>query len=609
MAKSNLIATGLPLPARSSGWLVLLLVLALFASLPGRGALAADPPRTRVPGLPWTESQFTYYAAAQPLEGVLREFARGFSLSAEIGSGLQSLVSGRFDRRSPTEFLDNLAAVHGFQWFVHAGTLYVSRTQEAQVKSIPVPRLEVGGALRRALTELQLLNERFGYTEIAQQQLVVVSGPPAYVRLIEKTLASWPVPTEELQVEVFRLKYASVDDRTILYRDREIRTPGVASILRNLIGETAGTSGGVAVTSVSRGPFSPVSAVNVDTLASREALAPSSSGGAAAGNSGAGAGAAASNASPSPVSTSTRASIQADSRLNALIVKDVAARMPIYRALIPQLDVRSPMIEIEAMIVDVNKNKLEELGISWYLSGNEGRGAAAFGSINLVPGAGTLSLFGGPSGSRVDLSGSSVVLPDAGRFFLSRVRALEQTGDASIQARPSILTAENLGAVLDLSETFYIETTSERTAIVTPVTAGTSLRVTPRLVREGERQFVRLNVDIEDGQIQANNPVGNIPTVRRGSVSTEAMLSLESSLLIGGYSSTQTVAGQDKVPLLGDIPLIGSLFSTTSQQVQQRERLFMIRARLVDETRVAAEPPAPAPRAPESPAPAPAEPR
>jgi type III secretion protein C len=194
-----------------------------------------------------------------------------------------------------------------------------------------------------------------------------------------------------------------------------------------------------------------------------------------------------------------------------------------------------------------------------------------------------LSLFGGAAGSQLDMTtGSSVVLPNAGRYFVARVRALEQTGDASIQARPSVLTAENLGAILDLSETFYIETRSERVALVTPVTVGTSLRVTPRLIRDGDLSSVRLMVDIEDGKIQAQNPVGNIPTVRRGSVSTEASLALDESLLVGGYSSTQAVTGRDKMPILGDIPLIGNLFSARSQQVQSRERLFMLRARLVN---------------------------
>jgi type III secretion protein C len=518
--------------------------------------------------LPWAESPFTYVANGKTVDEVLTDFSRTFSLRLSLAARFPSRVSGKFDRRSPTEFLDRLAGVYGFQWFAHAGTLFISRTQDTVTRAIPVARLDSSGSMRRALSELRVLQDKFGYTELSKQGTVVVSGPEAYVALVEQTIIALPANTEELQVEVFRLKHASVDDRVVNYRDREIRTQGVATILRRLIGDTGGSNTGVSVVSSEGGPNSPNAATDD---AARDVGAGSDTDGRQK-----------SRSNAAKVSA-LRPSIQADSRTNAVIVRDSSFRMPMYRALIAQLDVPTVMVEIEALIIDVNKNKLEELGIAWYASGDKGRGTVAFGNPNSSPGSNTLSIFGGSPGSQVDMtSGSSVVLPNAGRFFVARVRALEQTGDANIQARPSVLTAENLGAILDLSETFYIETRSERVALVTPVTVGTSLRVTPRLIRDGDLSGVRLMVDIEDGKIQSQNPVGNIPTVRRGSVSTEASLALDESLLVGGYSSTQMVTGKDKVPILGDIPFIGNLFATRSQQVQSRERLFMLRARLVN---------------------------
>jgi multiple sugar transport system permease protein len=80
-----------------------------------------------------------------------------------------------------------------------------------------------------------VLEPRFGWGELPEQGVVVVSGPPAYVRLIEATLAALPSAPGGQQVRVFRLKHAAVDDRIINYRDREITTPGVANILRNLV--------------------------------------------------------------------------------------------------------------------------------------------------------------------------------------------------------------------------------------------------------------------------------------------------------------------------------------------------------------------------------------
>ena len=92
--------------------------------------------------------------------------------------------------------------------------------------------------------------------------------------------------------------------------------------------------------------------------------------------------------------------------------------------------------------------------------------------------------------------------------------------------------------------------------------------------------MVRLTVDIEDGQIKANQ-TGGPPTVVRGAVSTEASVYKHESLLIGGYNTVLTSKGSDKFPLLGDIPVFGALFRSSSEQTQRRERLFMIRAKVL----------------------------
>ena len=120
-------------------------------------------------------------------------------------------------------------------------------------------------------------------------------------------------------------------------------------------------------------------------------------------------------------------------------------------------------------------------------------------------------------------------------------------------------------------------------ATVTPVTVGTTLRVTPRVVEPGDGQAraVRLVVDIEDGAIQ-DRTVDTLPTVRRSVVSTQALVEEASTLLIGGYRTDQKVSNDERIPVLGSIPLLGALFSTKTNDVQKRERLFMIRPRVVD---------------------------
>jgi type III secretion protein C len=562
------------------------LIVVLALGFTARGAQAGPPP--------WPDAPYTYYADGKPLEAVLREFASGFSLSTDLPNGLTQVVNGRFNLRNPSEFIDRITGTYGLTWFTHAGTLFVSRSHEILVRSIPTANASGTGAsgLRRMLTDLQVLDARFGWGELPDQGVVVVSGPPAYVRLVETTIASLPTTPGGLQVAVFRLKHASVDDRTISYRDREITTPGVANILRSLVAGTMASGSAGAASILSRPPLPGFSATApVDGRGSAGDAAPRSpqTGSQVAAGLGSSPESSSSSASAQggagPSSNGNlgalprvRPSIQSDPRINAIIVQDTPERIPVYERLIAQLDVPTPLIEIEALIIDVNSSRLDELGVTWNAMGRNQGTVLGYGTVNNALERGTLGLSTGPRGA--GFASPSTILANSAEYFVARLRLLEQQGDASIQARPSILTTENIGAVIDLSETFYIQTTSERTALVTPVTAGTTLRVTPRLIAHNGRQSVRLNVDIEDGQIQQTQ-AGGLPTVRRGTVSTEASVQEFESLLIGGYNSIQTVKGVEKVPGLGDIPILGALFSSNSQQVQRRERLFLIRPTVI----------------------------
>lgn len=550
-----------------------LVALSVCLALAAPGAATAGP-------VPWTDAPYSYYADNAPIANVLRDFASSFSLSLELSPLVEGRVSGRFNAQNPTEFLDRMASVYGLTWFSHAGTLFVARTTEMSTRSITSGSSSIA-TVRQALDSLGVLEPRFGWGELPEQGVALVSGPPAYVGLIERTMAALPLTGGGQQVAVFRLKHASVDDRTILYRDRQITTPGLAQVLRNLI---LGSSGG---TGVNNALLSSVAGPQPPTLSPGANMAGIAFDDAVPGQLGAGGANGMANGARTPGQTdpagTPRAmgvrrlapSIQADSRLNALIVQDTPERMPLYKTLIEQLDIPMPLIEIEAMIIDVNSSKLDELGIAW--SARRGGAAAGFG--NLASTGDGNDLFFGAVQRAANIDPQTLVV-NTGNFLVSRIRALEGAGDATIQSRPSILTIDNIGALLDLSETFYIRSIGERIATVTPITVGTTLRVTPHYALRPEGPVIQLDVDIEDGQIQETT-VDSIPTVRRSSVSTQAIVAEGQTLLIGGYKSTQQLNQNNGVPVLGKIPVLGALFShrTTNQQV--RERLFMIQPRMV----------------------------
>lgn len=559
----------------SSRHRLILLATALAAALTVTAAPCAhaSPP-------PWTDAPYNYYAdKSMPLATVLREFASSFSLTLDLSPQVSGNVNGRFQARNPTEFLNQMGGVYGFQWFTHAGTLFVSRSSEMSTASITASGASIG-AMRQALGSLGVLDTRFGWGELPEQGLALVSGPPAYVALVKKTVDSLPLVAGGQQAAVFKLKHASVDDRTMTYRDRQIITMGLAQVLRNLVSGGSASLPGVNADTIER-LAAPLRASGnpqagpLRALDTRAAAAPALSGGApAVDGTGKTEGTKTQDAG-NMIATSRRApSIQADSRLNALIIQDSPDRLPMYKALIEQLDVPTPLIEIEALIIDVNSTRLDELGIAW--GGRKGGLAAGFGNVSDSTNAITISAAGRSSG----ISTNTTVL-DAGNYLVSRIRALEGIGEATIQSRPSILTLDNTGALLDLAETFYIKTSGERVASVTPITVGTTLKVTPRFIDLGELgPTVQLDVDIEDGQIQ-DRTVDNIPTIRRTTVSTQALVGENQTLLIGGYNTQEFTQQNDRVPVLGAIPVLGALFSHKVNNMQARERLFLIKPRLV----------------------------
>lgn len=531
-----------------------LLTLALLGAT---GAGHAAPP-------PWPEVSFTYIANNERLAKVLGAFGQTFGLQVEPSAAVQAhpgLVDGRLSAATPSDFLNQLGATYALTWYYRGGVLHVSRTSENVTRALPAsgPGAQV---MRAALTELGVVDAKFGWGSLADRGVVLVSGPPSYVDTVAQTLQSLPLAAPAQELRVFRLRHAPVDDRTILYRNQQITTAGVASILRSLLSGEAGRGG----TSMQLANIAaPLRARAQPLVETEEAPPPPSPAGAPGAPAKAAAATGVAPESGAPV-------IQADSRLNALVIKDRPDRMPIYEQLIAILDTASQLIEIEAMIVDINATKMSELGIDW--NGRVGRTAFQFGQPSTAPGGTSINLINGLGVN------PTTVVADAGNFLMTRIAALQSNGDASIVSRPSVLTVDNMGALIDLSETFYIQSTGERVAEVTPISVGVTLRVTPHLIEQNGQRAVHLVVDIEDGAIQEVK-VQNLPTVRRSTIGTQAVVAEASSLLIGGFNTETNLRGRDGIPYLSDVPGLGLLFSKRKSEVQKRERLFLITPKIV----------------------------
>ncbi len=517
----------------------LLCVLVLCWAVP----LAATPPDH------WRSSAYAYHARHDSVQKILQDFADSFGVRLEASPGIAGDSEGWIRTDSAIEFLDRLAIKYKLQWFVYNKTLYVSPISDNVIKRLNIEQ-EGASDLKRALQGVGLLEAKFGWGEIADEGAILVSGPERYVDLVQslmKVKKSKKKTKEEIMV--FPLQHASVEDREIMIREDRIVIPGVASVLRNLLEEKR------------RSDDVKKSAEHLETLQQMESSAQErlshnpwqSSGGTANG---------------STVRSGKGVRVEADVRTNAILIHDSSSRQGYYEALIKRLDVAQKLIEIEAVIVDIDKGKLKDLGVDWQVLSRGRRIASNISGRGQDP----VNQFANGS--------ATMLISDIERFYAS-LRLLESNGEASVIANPSVLTLENQPAVIDLSETVYIETVGERVANVVPVTAGTMLRVTPRQISESAGTRIQLVVDIEDGRILQESPSEN-PRVQRNKIATKAVIDRDYSLVVGGYHIQERKNSVRKLPLIGDIPVLGQVFRSETEDYSQRERLFILTPHISD---------------------------
>ncbi|WP_032114482.1 EscC/YscC/HrcC family type III secretion system outer membrane ring protein [Candidatus Arsenophonus nilaparvatae] len=258
-------------------------------------------------------------------------------------------------------------------------------------------------------------------------------------------------------------------------------------------------------------------------------------------------------------------SFAADPRQNAVVVSSNKHDMGLYSTLIKQLDIAPTMIEVSVSIIDVDASDFNQLGIDW--------------SANAKIGGGSISFNQGTSGS----DNFSTVIGNTGNFMV-RLNALEKTSKAKILSRPSVVTLNNVQAVLDKNITFYTKLQGDKVAKLESVTAGSLLRVTPRLIDSNGRKKVMLSLNIEDGQqAKAINDSEPLPQVQNSEIATQATLNTGESLLLGGFVQDKDQTVQNKIPLLGDLPLIGGLFRSEDRSKQSVIRLFLIKAEPINQ--------------------------
>jgi type III secretion protein C len=537
-------------PSRICQWLLALFGTASLSIVLLPGAARAAP-------LPRADGGYVYYAENTPVSKVLADFCTTFGIRLRLTQNIDGKVLGKLSSTSATEYLNRITSTLGLTWFYHAGTLYVAPVADWETRTLVVSREALPG-LKEALADIGILETRFGWATLPDQGMVLVSGPQEYVNLVATTVQSLHSAPRGQQIAVFRLQHANVDDRTIISRDKPTVIPGVATILRALVSNRRTNPASIVRAGAD------IARPNPDMLAEAAAQAP-----ARPNLLSEDARASTTTASVAPRPSDT--SIEADIRLNAVIIKDTPEAIAMYQKLIAALDIPTGLIEIEAVTIDINNTRLDELGIDW--SAGVGGVRLGFGDSSKAIGTGDLSL-----GYRPD---AMTILGNQAASLIAKIRALESTGDARVVGKPSILTTNNLVALIDLSQTLYVRVLGERVANLVPVTTGVMLKVTPRLIENSEGPAeIQLVIDIEDGTL-VDQKNFELPIVQRSVISTQATIKENQSLLIGGYDTESDQQHTSGVPGLSRIPVLGGLFRNTQMEKQRRKRLFLITPRVV----------------------------
>jgi type III secretion protein C len=267
--------------------------------------------------------------------------------------------------------------------------------------------------------------------------------------------------------------------------------------------------------------------------------------------------------------------ISVDPRLNAIIVRDSAERMSHYQTLIDALDVEPQMVEIEASIIDISTDKLKEMGVDW--RGIKGNEEFLVGSADGLSPAGVVT-GGGEGGILSFVTGNSYQ-------FIGKIEALEKDGAAQIVSQPQVVTLSNVEAAFDNSSTFFVRVQCDEEVDLYDVSVGTSLRVTPHVFKDNGEVKIKLLVRINDGSQQAQQ-VDNIPVVSHSTINTQAIIQANESVLVGGLVREVSSESENRVPILGSIPLLGRLFRSEREHKERVERMFLITPRLINSSRL-----------------------
>lgn len=272
-----------------------------------------------------------------------------------------------------------------------------------------------------------------------------------------------------------------------------------------------------------------------------------------------------------PKNKDTAISIESSESANALVINAPRSILTTLKGVVRDLDIRRAQVLVEAIIVEVNGDLSSDIGVTWLTGNINNSDTATIGAVNTLgnlPVA--VSLPDGDDANFIPGNGLSLGYFENGDL-LAAVRALDATQKANILSTPTIVAIDNEEANLLVGQSVPFVTgqaTGSSSSTDNPFTTierqdiGISLKVKPR-INEGDSITMTIEQTVEN--IAPALAIASDIITNKREISTKALIRDDQILVLGGLISNEEIETRNKVPILGDIPLIGNLFRSTGK--------------------------------------------
>jgi len=269
--------------------------------------------------------------------------------------------------------------------------------------------------------------------------------------------------------------------------------------------------------------------------------------------------------------TTERGEVTFDERTNRIMVKDIPKKIKEIQERIIELDVPVRQVVVESRIVLTKRSDGSGFGITWGAQNTE----SADG--------GTLTVGGGNDGLiNLGLSNPTSNLAigflDSTTSLDVALSAMEKNGNSEILSRPKVITSDKKTGVIETGQQYPFNQVGENGISGTQFEDVTlMLEVTPTITPDDK---IMMELNIQQESLAQLTQYG--PAIDTSSIQTEILANDGETIVLGGIYKTETLNEESKVPLLGDIPLLGKLFTRTSQREEQFELLIFITPKLFE---------------------------